>query len=80
MEILRAVIHCRWQPKTVIYQNKFTASVAAVHPAYLGHCLVTFIDDANRILGKIIKEAKGSSTRSSPVKKTGIVFDAIAIT
>ncbi len=80
MKIKWPVIQCAWQAESIINQDQFTAPVATIHTAYLGNGLVAFINHHQVIFWKIIQQAEGPCTWHSPVKETGIVLNAVAIT
>src|SRR5690348_11528671 len=80
MEVERPVVQCTGQPKTIIHQHQFTASVASIHTCYLWYRLVTFVYDCQEIFGEIIKQTERPAAWRAPVKKPGIVLNTIAIT
>ncbi|OPZ95551.1 MAG: hypothetical protein BWY71_02200 [Planctomycetes bacterium ADurb.Bin412] len=80
MKIQRPVVECRWKAEAIIHQDQFSAPVAAIHAAYLGYGLVTFIDDAEKIFRKIIQQAERPCAGPTAIEKAGVIFDAVAVT
>ena len=62
------------EPKAIINQYQFPASVSSIHSTYLGNGLMTLIDDQKKIFGKIIKQTKWPGVRASVGQRTGSSF------
>ena len=54
-EVQRTVVERRRQPETVRDKDLLARAIAGMHAADLGHRLVAFVDDDQRVVGQVIK-------------------------
>ena len=75
----RAVIICRRESETILYQSIFSGTIPMVHAPHLRKRYMRLIDHHQKIIREIVQKRIGRLARLSLRQVSGVIFNPRAI-